>query len=136
MHEEQGIQLLLVDDEAGFLASTTVALRRRGIAVTAVQCGGIALELLENKKFDAAVIDLKMPGMTGDVLLGEIKKQWPDIPVIILTGYGTPEQAGKFSLEGVFHYLLKPCNIDSLVGVIRQSVNADWRRWLRRLRNC
>ncbi len=136
MDEERGIQLILVDDEVGFLSSVTTALERRGIAVTAVRCGWIALELLENQRFDSAVIDLKMPGMTGDVLFGEMKRRWPDLPVIILTGTGTPEHAGKFSSEGVFHYLPKPCDVDILVGVIRQSVSEDWRKWLHKLRLC
>ena len=128
------MRLILVDDEAGFLVSASTALKGRGIDVTTAQSGRMALELLNNERFDVAVLDLKMPEMAGDVLFREIKKRWPDMPVIILTGYGTLEQVGQFSKEGVFYYLRKPCDIEHLARVARQSASIHWRKWLRRLR--
>ncbi|NIO27685.1 MAG: response regulator [Candidatus Latescibacteria bacterium] len=129
----QKIRLILVDDEAEFLASTAAALIRRGIDVTTARSGWIALELLNDQKFDVAILDLKMPGMSGKVLHSEIKRRCPDMPVIILTGHGNSEQVGHFSKEGIFHYLSKPCDMETLVSVTRQSVDKYWQRWFRRL---
>jgi DNA-binding NtrC family response regulator len=132
--ETRKLSLLMVDDEAPFLESIAAALERRGIEVTTAQCGWIALDLLRAKRFDVAVIDIKMPGMNGDVLLKEIKQRWPELPVIILTAYGTSEQMGEFNKEGIFYFLPKPCDIEELTGAVRQSADEDWRKWYRRLR--
>jgi len=116
------VRLLLVDDEMDFLTSTTKALMRRGFDVTQARYGATALKILESESFDVAVLDVKMPGMAGDELFREMKRRWPRIPVIMLTGHGTVEQAFQTSREGVFEYLSKPCDIEKLARVARKAM--------------
>ncbi len=126
MKEKNGrIRLLLVDDEMDFLTSTTKALKRREFDVTPARYGATALKILEQEPFDIAVLDVKMPGMDGDELFREMKQRWPSIPVIMLTGHGTVEQAFQTSREGVFDYLSKPCDIEKLEQVARKAVAAN-----------
>ncbi len=118
------IRLLLVDDEMEFLTATTKALKRRGFDVTPARYGETALKILESESFDVAVLDVKMPGMDGDELFREMKQRWPRIPVVMLTGHGTVEQAFQTSQEGVFDYLSKPCDIEKLVRVAGKAMAA------------
>lgn len=122
------VKLLLVDDEVEFLASTAKALRRRGFQVTTVQNPTIALGRLERETFDVAVLDVKMPGISGDKLFREMKRRWPGIPVVMLTGHGTVQQSFEISREGVFEYLTKPCDVEKLAQVCQHAVAASMRK--------
>jgi DNA-binding NtrC family response regulator len=121
---EDKINLLLVDDEKEFLDSTSRALSRRGFDVTTALNGDAALKILETHSFDAAVLDVKMPGIPGDQLFRNIKLRRPEMPMIILTGHGTVKQAFQTSREGIFDYLTKPCDVETLVRVVRKAVAA------------
>lgn len=125
-HKE--VRLLLVDDEIEFLNSTAKALRRRGFDVTTVHNPAVGLKLLEHETFDVAVLDVKMPDISGDRMFREMKRRWPDTPVIMLTGHGTVEQAFETSREGVFEYLTKPCDVDKLVQTCLNAVAASMRK--------
>lgn len=116
------IKLLLVDDETEFLDSTSKALSRRGFEVTTAPNGNLALNILRKQSFDVAVLDVKMPGIPGDQLFREIKQMRTDMPMIILTGHGTVQQAFQTSREGIFDYLTKPCDVETLARVIRKAV--------------
>lgn len=126
--DRKKVRLLLVDDEVEFLQSTARALRRRGFEVTTTQNPAIGLKLLENETFDVAVLDVKMPGIPGDKMFREINKRWPEIPVIMLTGHGTLEQAFETSRDGVFEYLTKPCDVEKLAQVCLNAVAASMRK--------
>ena len=126
--EGKTVRLLLVDDEVEFLRSTARALGRRGFEVTTVQNPAVGLKLLENETFDVAVLDVKMPGIPGDKMFREIKRRWPKMPVVMLTGHGTVEQAFETSREGVFEYLTKPCDVEKLVQVCLNAVAASMRK--------
>ncbi len=115
------IRVLLVDDEEEFLASVTKPLGRRGFEVTTAPDGSKALELIGTRKFDVVVLDVKMPGMSGDQVFREVKKLRPGLPVIMLTGHGTIQQAFQTSKEGVFEYLAKPCDVEALTEVLRRA---------------
>ena len=114
-------RLLLVDDEEEFLIATSQALERRGFEVTTAANGSDALELLTESEYDVAVVDVKMPGLAGDELFREIKRRWPYVPVVMLTGHGTMTQAFTISKEGVHDYLTKPCDMNHLAKVARQA---------------
>ncbi len=116
------IRLLLVDDEVEFLTSTARALSRRGFDVRIAQNGTSALKILEDETFDVVVLDVKMPDISGDQLFREAKERWPNIPIIMLTGHGTVQQAFETSREGVFDYLTKPCDIDKLAEIACKAV--------------
>ena len=115
------ISVLLVDDEDEFLEVTSTVLGRRGFKVFTALSGAMALEFLERRRVDVVVLDMKMPGMSGAEAFERIKQAIPGIPVIVLTGHGSVDQAFTMSKEGVYDFLQKPCNIDSLTSVIRAA---------------
>jgi DNA-binding NtrC family response regulator len=114
--------LLLVDDEQEFLDGTSRALRRRGFDVQTACGAEEALELVQAMKFDVAVLDVKMPGMDGVELFRRLRARWPWMPVIMLTGHGTVQQAFETSREGVVEYLTKPCDVEVLADTVRDAV--------------
>lgn len=110
------IKLLLVDDEKPFLDTITKRLEKREMSVSAVYGGKDALaELEKNKAVEVVVLDVKMPEMDGIQTLIEIKKRFPLVEVIMLTGHATVETAIDGMKLGAFDYLMKPCDIDVLV---------------------
>ena len=110
------VKLLLVDDEKSFLDTITKRLEKRELKVTAVYSGQDALaELAKNKTIEVVILDVKMPGMDGIQTLKEIKRLFPLVEVIMLTGHATVESAIEGMGLGAFHYLMKPCDIDTLV---------------------
>ena len=114
-------RVLMVDDEIDFLEATAKALRRRGFDVTTIADGNLLLSLLEKVQFDVAVLDVKMPGMTGYDLFKEIKNRITNIQVIFLTGHGTTKKAFETTKEGAFGYLAKPCAVEDLAEMIRAA---------------
>ena len=107
------IKVLMVDDEPQFRKTTRTILTRRGFDVILADSGETAIETLGQNP-DVIVLDVKMPGMDGHQTLREIKKQYPDLPVIMLTGHGALPSAREALAEGAFDYLAKPCDIDVL----------------------
>lgn len=122
---EKKIKVLLVDDEVDFLKSTSNALERRGYEVKTATHGYHALRWLKLEKIDVVVLDVKMPGMDGEEVFHRIQKKWPGIPIIMLTGHGTVQQAFRTSKAGIFDYLAKPCDIEKLDQKISEAVKKD-----------
>jgi DNA-binding NtrC family response regulator len=115
------INLLIVDDESEFRETLAERLELRDIDVTTVSSGTAALEEARKQDFDVALVDLKMPGMSGEELLAHLKKESPLTEIIILTGHGSVDSAVECLRSGSFHYLMKPCDIDSLMEVLTQA---------------
>jgi DNA-binding NtrC family response regulator len=120
-----GHSVLLVDDEADFLESMARALQRRGFEPICARNSGEALNILNRDTVDAAVLDVKMPGMQGDELFRFIQERWPELPVVLLTGHGSVEQAFRTSKQGVFAYLTKPCTVQELAGTLSAALGAE-----------
>jgi DNA-binding NtrC family response regulator len=119
----EAIRVLLVDDEVEFLEATAKALSRRGFVPVTAPGAAIALSLLDERVFDVAVLDVKMPDMDGEQLFAEIRKRHAGLPVVILTGHGTIQQAFRTSKEGVVDYLSKPIDVDELAAMLRGAVD-------------
>jgi len=116
------IQLLLVDDEKAFLDTITKRLKKRALDVSSVNSGKDALvELKKNKTIEVVVLDVKMPGLDGIQTLIEIKKEFPLIEVIMLTGHATVETAIDGMKLGAFDYMMKPCDIEVLVNKVNNA---------------
>ncbi|NNL76331.1 MAG: response regulator [Desulfobacterales bacterium] len=109
----QKIKVLMVDDEAQFRATTERILNRRGFQTIIAASGEEAIEKLDDNP-DVVVLDVMMSGMDGHATLHEIKNHRPELPVIILTGYGALPSAREARDKGAFDYLTKPCDIDTL----------------------
>ncbi len=114
------IKLLMVDDEKEFLETSARSLSRRDFEVHLAFDGTTALQMLKQDRYDVVVLDVKMPGLDGVEVFHRIQNQWPEIPVILLTGHGTISQAFQTSKEGIADYLTKPCDIDELARRIKE----------------
>ena len=108
-------KILIVDDEIIILKCILVDLRRSDYSVDTAENGEQALAMLEKEKYDLVITDLMMEGIGGLELLAEIKKKSPDMPVIIMTGYGELDSAIEALRLGAADYLLKPCNNEELI---------------------
>ena len=114
-------RVLFVDDEPEFLETMLDRMKKRNVAVQGAGSGEESLNVLKNDRIDVVVLDVKMPGMDGFETLKEIKKQYPLIEVIILTGYASMEGAMAGMELGAFDYLLKPVDIDELLYKIHDA---------------
>jgi DNA-binding NtrC family response regulator len=112
--------LLLVDDEPAILSSLKRVFRKSPYDLHSASNVDVALELLAQIPVDAALVDLKMPGKDGMVLLKEIRQTWPHVRVIILTGHGGVEEAVAAIQMGAVDFLQKPYEDESLKARIGQ----------------
>ncbi|MBI5286444.1 MAG: sigma-54-dependent Fis family transcriptional regulator [Deltaproteobacteria bacterium] len=112
-------RIIVLDDDHIFRRNMCKALIGRGYEVFPVERGEEAIRLAGEKSFDAALIDMRMPGMDGLQVLKEIKEIQPTISGIILTGYGSIPDAVKAIKLGGYHYLTKPCDMAEIEEVLR-----------------
>lgn len=114
--------LLLVDDEVPFVETMTKRLNRRDLEVIPAYSGDEALKKLkEHAEVEVVILDVKMPGMDGIETLREIKRQFPLVEVIMLTGHATVESAIEGLKMGAFDYLMKPSEIETLVSKVTEA---------------
>jgi DNA-binding NtrC family response regulator len=114
--------VLLVDDEVPFVETMTKRLTKRELSVLTAFSGSEALDkLAAEKRIDVVILDVKMPGMDGIDALREIKRLYPLVEVVMLTGHGTIDTAIEGMKLGAFDYLLKPTNIDVLMAKVREA---------------
>ncbi|WDN90321.1 hypothetical protein BuS5_03292 [Desulfosarcina sp. BuS5] len=109
------MKMMLVDDEERFLSTTQKLLSKKGYDVLTATSGGEALEKLRTGNVHVVILDVKMPGMDGIAALREIKRQFPTIEVIMLTGHATVESAIDGLKTGATDYLMKPTDIDEII---------------------
>ncbi len=114
-------KLLLVDDEEEFVQALADRLQMRDLESDTVYDGDQAIRYVENKEPDVMVLDLKMPGIDGIEVLKQVKKAYPRIQVIILTGHGTEKDEERARNLGAFDYLQKPVDVDRLVDRIKKA---------------
>ncbi|MCF8139390.1 MAG: response regulator [Desulfotignum sp.] len=120
--------ILLVDDEVPFVDTMIKRLTKRNMDVLPAYGGEEALKkLAENKRVEVVILDVKMPGMDGIETLKEIKKAFPLVEVIMLTGHATVESAIDGMKLGAFDYLMKPSDIDVLVEKVTDAAAAKRR---------
>jgi DNA-binding NtrC family response regulator len=117
-------RVILVDDERDFLEVLIRRLGKRDVDVRGVSSGEEALQYLQAKPIDVAVLDVRMPGMDGLTALRKIKKLDPLIEVIMLTGHASLEVALEGMRAGAFDYLMKPAEIDELLYKIQDAHRA------------
>lgn len=115
------IRIIIVDDEERFLTTLGQRLRLRDFDVATFSNGQEAVEAARLKEFDLAIVDLKMPGMTGEQVLEVLKKDHPLIEVIILTGHGSIPSAVQCTQFGSYNYLQKPCETDELLEALKNA---------------
>lgn len=140
-HKEQtedvtdAIRVTLVDDETDFLESTARLLRRRNINVSTATSGEDALALLAHDPVDIVVLDLRMPGLGGRWALEKIKRDYPRVKVIVLTGHPSVKSAIEAIRLGASEYMEKPPIMEDLVEAIRRLYKLSRQEIIEQQRN-
>ncbi len=129
---DQKTHILIIDDEKNYLLVLETLLVDAGYAVTALSDPESALAFLEDSEVDVAVTDMKMPKISGREVLEHVRKNYPHIPVLIMTAFGTIESAVEVMKFGAFDYITKPFSNDDLLLSLKNA--AERARALRRYR--
>ncbi|HEV3258211.1 MAG TPA: sigma-54 dependent transcriptional regulator, partial [Gemmataceae bacterium] len=108
------------DDEKSLQEFMRSELPRLGHEVTVCPDGRAALKALEKATFDAAILDLRMPGMTGIEVLEQLKQTSPDTEAIVMTGHASMETAIEAVRLGAFDYITKPCKLTEIEAVLQK----------------
>lgn len=114
------LRILFADDEKALQDIMRTELPRLGHEVTVCPDGKAALKALEKGTFDAALLDLRMPGLTGIEVLEQLKQVSPDTEAIVLTGHASMETAIEAVRLGAFDYLTKPCKLAQIEVLLRK----------------
>ena len=109
------MRLLIVDDEERFLNTTQTVLERKGVRTFIATNGADAMNTIQKERIDVVILDVKMPGLDGVEALRVIKKRYPLVEVIMLTGHASAETAVEGMGLGAFDYLMKPCDVNKLL---------------------
>ena len=109
------MKMMLVDDEERFLSTTKKLLSKKGFEVITAVSGPEALDILRAQNIHVVILDVKMPGMDGIETLKAIKRTYPLVEVIMLTGHATVESAVDGLKSGATDYLMKPTDIGDII---------------------
>jgi len=112
--------ILIVDDEPNLRRTLALILQRAGYQVTMAASGSEAIKFISDNPFDLVFLDLKMPEISGLDLLPEIRRQLPDVPVLILTAHATLDSAIEAVRRGARDYLLKPIDPEKILARVTQ----------------
>ncbi|HKJ98273.1 MAG TPA: sigma-54 dependent transcriptional regulator [Desulfotignum sp.] len=115
--------ILIVDDEKHYRLVLSEVLQEEGYASFTAASGMEALDLLHSQVIDLVLTDVKMPGMTGIDLLEKIKEITPELPVIIMTAFGSVEKAVEAMHKGAYTFILKPFENETLIAHIAKSIS-------------
>jgi len=115
-------KVLLIDDEDKFRETLTNRLNLRGYETIELNSGENAIKVVRNDSdIDVVVLDRRMPGMSGEQVLSELKRYRPELQVIMLTGHGTMDSAMETGRLDAYAYLEKPCELDTLIEVLEAA---------------
>ncbi len=117
----QMLKVLFVDDEEDFVRTMAERMEMREVGSEVALDGEQALQMLEDEVPDVMVLDLRMPGIDGLEVLRRVKKTYPQMAVIIMTGHGSERDEKEARRLGAFDYLTKPVDINHLMDVVREA---------------
>src|SRR2546430_11802897 len=120
MPPHNSLRILFADDEKSLQEFMRSELPRLGHEVTVCPDGKSAVKALEKATFDAAILDLRMPGMTGIEVLEQLKQVAPDTEAIVMTGHASMETAIEAVRLGAFDYITKPCKLAEIEAILRR----------------
>ena len=118
------LRVLVVDDEQELVDAVVERLQLRGIAADGVTTGSAALKRLAGGSFDVVLLDVKMPAPGGLDVLREVNQCCPSIAVVLVTGHGSLQDAKTGMRLGASDYIMKPFDIDALVGTMLKAAVA------------
>ena len=129
-------RILVVDDDQSLRWVTQAQLQQSGYQVDAASNGAEALERIRDTPPDLVITDLMMPGMSGVELLRNIRTEYPEVIVILVTAFGTVENAVEAMKAGAYDYITKPVNMEELRLVVGRGLeHLDLRQEVRNLRS-
>jgi len=119
-------KILVVDDEEEVRNTIRLQLKGTGLEVVEAEDGKRGIEILDAENVitvDAILCDVRMPNINGVEAVAYFRREYPHIPVIVLTGYPDVKLAVDFMKEGVFEYLVKPVEKEKLVEVVMKAIS-------------
>jgi DNA-binding response OmpR family regulator len=114
-------KVLMVDDEEDFVKTLAERMQMRDLDSDVALSGEAALQIVEDQVPDVMVLDLKMPGIDGMEVLRRVRKAYPQVQVVILTGHGSEKDEAEARRLGAFAYLQKPVDIEKLVVTLKNA---------------
>jgi len=118
-------KLLIVDDEPSIRRILQVAFEKCDYIAQTAEDADQAVKVLSQERIDCVITDVTMPGRTGYELLNEIRASYPDLPVVIITAFGSIPQAVKAIRDGAFEYVTKPFDLDALKKIVASAIVSD-----------
>jgi two-component system response regulator HydG len=115
-------RILIVDDDQSMCELLEADLSRRGFQISCFTSADEAFHALQEKEFDTVLTDLQMPGMDGLDLCNRIVLNWPDVPVIVITAFGSMETAIKAMRAGAYDFVTKPVEMEILALALERAV--------------
>jgi two-component system nitrogen regulation response regulator GlnG len=117
-------RILVADDEESIRWVLSKALKKQGFIVDLAEDGLQARTLVQNNRYDLAVLDIKMPGIHGLELLKQFRAEYPDMLIVIMTAEATMEHAVTAMKNGAYDYLTKPFDLTALDAIILKAEKA------------
>ena len=119
------MKILVIDDEPVVLNSCRKVLEEDGFDVYLVPSADEALKAMKKEVFDLLLVDVKMPKHDGIYLIQKVKEKWPDVPIIVMSGYPTPDTITDGAKMGAAAFIAKPFTPDELLETIRQVIQKE-----------
>jgi len=120
--EKQRKSILIIDDDKSILNIFTRILEKQGYTTDTAETGQEALEKIETRSYDLALVDIKLPDTNGTDLLARINQTRPNMVKIAITGFPSLEDASKVLDRGAAAYLVKPVKSEELISIIAQKL--------------
>ncbi|MDC7236012.1 MAG: sigma-54 dependent transcriptional regulator, partial [Spirochaetales bacterium] len=116
--------ILVIDDEKNIREGLARALKLDGYDVFTAEDGSEAMKMMVKVEIDLVITDLRMPKVSGEEVLKKVSTSYPTVPVIILTGHGTVENAVNAMRDGAYDFLTKPLNLDRLSLLVKRALSS------------
>jgi DNA-binding NtrC family response regulator len=121
------VKILVVDDDPVVLASCRRILQAEGHDVGVASSTTEALSALAGQRYQLLVVDVIMPEYDGIFLIGMVRKKWPELPILVMSGYPTPETISSGLRMGATYFIAKPFTPDELVAAVSRALEAERR---------
>jgi DNA-binding NtrC family response regulator len=115
-------KILIVDDDTVVLSSCKRILEPEGYEVSLTSSVKEALQMLGEKKFDIILVDVIMPEYDGMYLIGNVRENLPNLPILVMSGYPTPETISSGMRMGATHFIAKPFTPDELITAVGKAL--------------
>lgn len=114
-------KVLVIDDEVLMRTFVADTLKRHEVDVSLAESGQKALAMIKDNFYDLIICDMKMPGITGIDVLRKARELSPETIVVVLTAFGSIENAVEATRLGAFNYIIKPCSPDSIEALLSKA---------------